>query len=512
MRLQDLKIGVRLCSGLAVMFVMMVVMLALIASALRAVHDHINFVEQASLPSERLADTMAAQTLKVLQLLLYASTTHQSEGFQHAEEVVASFAQNLAALRTMYQTTGDPSALKAIDELETAFARYYEQGKDMAFVYFTEGAEEGNELVAGFEEAATALTAQMRALQAHEIEKTSRSIHGVVASANRVQRVMFWLNGAVAAFGVMLAFVITRGLTTSIRKIVEAAGRIAHGDFSQEIALRQKDELGILAAEFQEMKLAIGAVVAHVKTAAELVAKGSQEMRANAAVVSQGASKQAEASQQASSSMEQMTANIRQNADNARQTERMSAAAAEHALESGRAVANTVTAMREIAKKIHMIEQIAWQTNILSLNASIEAAKAQEHGKGFQVVAAEVRHLAEQSRAAASEMNELTGQSVAIAEQAGNMLALLVPEIRQTADLVREISAASKEQSIGVDQINRAIQQLDHVIQHNAATSDAMAMTADVLATQADALQQAMAFFKTGATGETLVLENDDSD
>ena len=264
--------------------------------------------------------------------------------------------------------------------------------------------------------------------------------------------------------------------------------------------------------EFQEMKLAIGAVVAHVKTAAELVAKGSQEMRANAAVVSQGASKQAEASQQASSSMEQMTANIRQNADNARQTERMSAAAAEHALESGRAVANTVTAMREIAKKIHMIEQIAWQTNILSLNASIEAAKAQEHGKGFQVVAAEVRHLAEQSRAAASEMNELTGQSVAIAEQAGNMLALLVPEIRQTADLVREISAASKEQSIGVDQINRAIQQLDHVIQHNAATSDAMAMTADVLATQADALQQAMAFFKTGATGETLVLENDDSD
>lgn len=507
MRLQDLKIGVRLGSGFAVIFVLMVVMLVIITAALNTVHEHIALVEKTSLPAERLVDTMAAQTLKVMQLLLYASTTHQSQGFQEAEEVVGSFTQNIATLREMYKNNDDPAALNAIDELERAFARYYEQGKDMAFVYFTEGIEEGNALVAGFEEAAAALTTQMRALQAHEIEKTSLSINGIMASANRVQRIMFWLNGLAAALGIVIAFAITRSMTSSIRKIVEAAARIASGDFSQEIALRQQDELGVLASAFQEMKTTIGTVVAQVKTAAEHVASGSQQMRTNAAAVSQGASEQAAAAEQASSSMAQMTANIRQNAENARQTEQMATSAAEHAIESGQAVAKTVSAMREIAKKIRIVEEIAWQTNILSLNATIEASHAQAYGKGFAVVAAEVRDLAAQSRNAAAEINALAGQSVAIAEQAGNMLSLLAPEMQQTADLVQEISAASKEQSAGVEQINRAIQQLDQVAQHNAATSDAMTATAEELAGQSERLQQAIAFFNTGETGGTPVLD-----
>lgn len=497
MRLQDMKIGLRLGVGFAVMLIMIAMMLAVITSALRTVHRHINLVQQTSLPSERLADTMAAQTLHVLQLLLYASTTQQPKGFEDAEGVVANFGQNLAQLREMYAADGDPSRLKAIDELEIAFARYYEQGKDMAFVYFTEGVEEGNLLVADFEKAAVTLTTQMRELQAREIETTTLNINGIVTSANRVQRIMYWISSAAAALGIIIALVITLSITNAIQQIVAAATKIARGDFSHGITLRQKDELGVLASVFQEMKIAVGTVAAHVKTAAEHVASGSQQVSANAAAVSQGASEQAAASEQASSSMEQMTANIRQNAENARRTEEIAAAAAEHARENGQAVANTVTAMREIAKKIRMIEEIARQTNMLSLNATIEAANAQEYGKGFAVVAAEVRNLAQKSRIAVAEINELTGQSVAIAESAGDMLALLVPEMQQTADLVKEISIASKEQSAGVEQINRAIQQLDQVAQRNAATSDAMAATAEELASQAERLQQAIAFFKT---------------
>ncbi len=196
--------------------------------------------------------------------------------------------------------------------------------------------------------------------------------------------------------------------------------------------------------------------------------------------------------------MEQMAANIRQNADNALQTEKIAIKAAEDARESGRIVAETLNAMREITKRITIIEEITRQTRMLSLNATIEAAKAQEYGKGFAVVAAEVRALADRSQAAAIEINQLAGVSMAVAERAGEMLKKLVPDIQRTAELVQEISAASREQNTGADQINKAIQQLDQVIQQNSTVAEEMASMAEELASQAEHLQSAIAFFKTG--------------
>ena len=171
--------------------------------------------------------------------------------------------------------------------------------------------------------------------------------------------------------------------------------------------------------------------------------------------------------------------------------------AAESAREGGESVNEAVSAMRKIAKKISIIEEIARQTHMLSLNATIEAAKAEEKGKGFAVVAAEVRSLAERSRQAAEEITYLTGSSVAIAEQAGESLQTLVPAIEETADLVKEISVASHEQSSGVDQINRAIQQLDHITQKNVMSSVDLAATADDLAEQAEQLRHTIAFFES---------------
>ena len=194
--------------------------------------------------------------------------------------------------------------------------------------------------------------------------------------------------------------------------------------------------------------------------------------------------------------MEQMAANIRQNADNAMQTEKIALKVAEEAHESGKAVAQTAAAMKKIAKKIAIIEEIARQTHMLSLNATIEAAKAEDHGKGFAVVASEVRALAERSRVAAEEISEITTSSVAISEKAGDMLNALVPSIQKTAELVQEISAASNEQNSGANQINQAIQQLDQVIQENASTSEEMAATADSLANQAERLRRTMSFFQ----------------
>jgi methyl-accepting chemotaxis protein len=196
--------------------------------------------------------------------------------------------------------------------------------------------------------------------------------------------------------------------------------------------------------------------------------------------------------------MEEMASNIKQNADNAMQTEKISVKSAQDAKEGGKAVSETVSAMKEIAGKISIIEEIARQTNLLALNAAIEAARAGEHGKGFAVVASEVRKLAERSQVAAGEISQLSSSSVQVAEKAGEMLGKIVPDIQKTSELVQEITAASKEAETGADQINKAIQQLDQVIQQNAAASEEIASTSEELSSQAEQLQSTIAFFKTG--------------
>jgi methyl-accepting chemotaxis protein len=193
--------------------------------------------------------------------------------------------------------------------------------------------------------------------------------------------------------------------------------------------------------------------------------------------------------------MEQMASNIRQNTDNAMQTEKIAIKSSSDAKEGGKAVTETVAAMKQIATKISIIEEIARQTNLLALNAAIEAARAGEHGKGFAVVASEVRKLAERSQSAAGEISQLSTTSVAIAEQAGDMLNKMLPDIQKTAELVQEISASSKEQDTGADQINKAIQQLDQVIQQNAGAAEEMASTTEELSSQAEQLKATIAFF-----------------
>ncbi len=283
-------------------------------------------------------------------------------------------------------------------------------------------------------------------------------------------------------------------MTGNLRNTAVIADQIANGDLTvTPKPLSDKDTLGV---SLQSMVERLRGVVADALSAANNVSSGSQELSASSEQLSQGATEQASSAEEASASMEEMAANIKQNADNAAQTEKIARQSAKDAEASGEAVGRAVGAMRTIAEKISIVQEIARQTDLLALNAAVEAARAGEHGKGFAVVASEVRKLAERSQAAAAEISALSGQTVSVATEAGDMLTRLVPDIRKTAELISEISAACREQDIGASQINEAIQQLDKVTQQNAGASEEMSGTSEELAAQAEELQTSIAFFR----------------
>ncbi|MEW5814818.1 MAG: methyl-accepting chemotaxis protein [Spirochaetota bacterium] len=342
----------------------------------------------------------------------------------------------------LYESTTDPLFQKVLGIIEKIINWYDER------------IEPNREAVRVFtEETLPALGNVQKYLQEFRsiVEKNLLTDEMLVAKVNQMRTIVLILGAAAFLIGIILPVVITRGI------------------------LRQVDI---------------------IKDASWAVTAGSQQISASAQQLAQGSTEQASSTEEVSSSMEQMSANVSQNADNALETDKITSKAAQDAGECGKEVKQTVEAMKQIAEKISIIEEIARQTNMLSLNASIEAARAGDHGKGFAVVASEVGKLAARSKVAATEISSLSTTSVKIAEEAGEMLESLVPDIKKSSDLVQEISSASVEQKNGLEQINKAIFQLDSVTQQNSSASEELASTAEELATHAEQLQQAIFFFK----------------
>jgi methyl-accepting chemotaxis protein len=366
-------------------------------------------------------------------------------------------------------------------------------------------------------------------------DQASESINGSIK--NSIAGIVIGVSAAIL-LGLSIAWFITRSITGPLASATAAVGNVAKGNLSTTLTVDSTDEIGQITASLngmidglrgtsrvadaiaggdltQDVKLLsdqdtlghsltkmlenLRKIVGEVSSAANNVASGSEQMSATAQQLSEGASEQAAAAEESTSSMEEMSASIQQNADNAKQTDKLAGRAAEDAKTSGASVSQTVSAMKEIADKIAIIEEIARKTDLLALNAAVEAARAGDHGKGFAVVASEVRKLAERSQTAAADISRLTGGGVRVAHEAGELLTKLVPDIRKTAELVQEIATACGEQTTGANQVSKAMQQLDQVIQQNSSAAEEMASTAEELASQAQQLQGSISFFKVSS-------------
>ena len=535
--MKNWKIGIRISAGFAAVICVALTLGFFAYSRITAVSKSADRVTGDALPGVYHLGQVQSNLHHTMTLLLqHVVSSDKAEEARLEAEIQDVRARNNATLNDYaksYLDEKERPLFEAVTAALTSYRATYDQVLKLSTAHQNKEASDlvNAQLNPLYKRYMEAVDAEVSFNKAHADEE-SKSI--VDAESSAKTGILIGLATALIV-AVLISMVVARSITRPLETASDLVSSVSDGDLSRQAEVTSKDELGQMIAAMNKMvnnlqesakvatKISEGDLtvqakalsekdvlgqalvkmldnlrqtVTEVADAAANVASGSEQMSSTAQQLSQGATEQAAAAEESTSSMEEMAASVQQNADNARQTDKIASQAALDAKASGEVVDHAVRAMKEVAEKITIIAEIARKTDLLALNAAVEAARAGEHGKGFAVVASEVRKLAERSQAAAAEINSLTADGVRTAEGAGQLLTKLVPDIQKTAELVREIAAASAEQSTGASQVNKAIQQLDQVIQQNASASEEMASTTEELSSQAQLLQSSVAFFK----------------
>jgi len=357
------------------------------------------------------------------------------------------------------------------------------------FIKYKTIIEQENALLADMKKNAAGLLKDARGLRAGVYEYVDQT------QASSYILLIITIIGALG-LGLAIGGFITRGITVPLSTSVKFANDISNGDLTQSIDIEQKDEIGMLGVALKNMSEKLKEVVSTIVSSSGNISSASQQLSASSQQIASGVNQQAASSEEVSSSMEEMTANIQQNTDNALKTRQISTKASNAMEQVAMASEDSMNAVKDIFSKINVVVEIAEKTDLLAINAAVEAARAGDQGRGFAVVAAEVRKLAERSQNAASEIVELAERGMKMTEESTHMLKDIVPDIQETSRLVEEIASSSQEQDSGANQVNVAIQQLTMVTQHNASAAEEMAGGSEEMAAQANELEDITNHFK----------------
>ncbi|WP_395400007.1 methyl-accepting chemotaxis protein [Pseudoduganella sp. UC29_106] len=512
MNVRDYKIGTRLGFGFGVILLILV-SVVLLANVLNY-RNKSQLMAGLDLTS---AKTLQAQAMK--SAMLETGIAMRNIGLQSDVSLMQKEEEKVKANRARYDAAraklqglglddGEKKVLGEITALDQDLDKAFKEALGQVMAFNSEGA--AKVIATRIDPLNQQTLAALNKLVDQQHGASAALKESSNASDKSLMSMLFVLSAVAVAVGVVCALFITRSITGPLKFAVSVAQKVAGGELTSQVKAEGKDETSELLQALKDMNDSLVATVGQVRTSTETITTASHEIATGNADLSARTESQASSLEETASSMEELTSTVKQNADNARQANQLAVSASSIAEKGGNVVSQVVDTMGSIKESsarivdiIGVIDGIAFQTNILALNAAVEAARAGEQGRGFAVVASEVRNLAQRSAGAAKEIKALIDDSVQkvdtggrLVDEAGQTMGLIVTSIKQVADIMGEITAATLEQSHGIEEVNQAITQMDEMTQQNAALVEEAAAAAESMQEQANKLASAVAIFK----------------
>lgn len=520
MRLTNIRIGARLGAGFAIVLVLLGASIGLGLRNMATIENELQEITKNHMVKMKAAEKMSKSQLSVSlaasKLLLMTEESAKTAEDKRLLAFRNEYNEASLKLHELIVLEEGKAILGRIDAAALATRSLMDNVRRLGLENKT--SEAATLMINDVVPAAARWQAALQEMLDHQTANTNKAEADAAAAYASAHILMLGLGGLAIVLGIAIAWLTTRSITIPVRRAVEIAQKVAAGDLRSNINSSARDETGDLLRALGAMNESLRAIVTRVRTGTETIATASGQIASGNLDLSSRTEQQAGSLEETASSMEELAATVKNNADNARQADALAASASTVAAKGGDVVAQVVQTMgsihessRRIVDIIAVIDSIAFQTNILALNAAVEAARAGEQGRGFAVVATEVRNLAQRSASAAKEIKGLIDDSVstvaagsALAGTAGATMEEVVASVKRVTDIVGEISAAGKEQEIGIGQINHAIIEMDAVTQQNAALVEEASAAAEALRDQAAELADIVSIFKlsTAATLE----------